>query len=88
MKRFKLSEIQAKAILDMRLQKLTGLERKKVEEEYKEVIKLIERLKSLLASKKLQMQMIKDELLELRKKFGDERRTEIIYKARSSRSRT
>jgi DNA gyrase subunit A len=81
MKRFKLSEIQAKAILDMRLQKLTGLERKKVEEEYKEVLKLIERLRSLLASKKLQMQMIKDELLELRKKFGDERRTEIVYKA-------
>ncbi len=81
MKKFKLSEIQAKAILDMRLQKLTGLERKKVEDEYKEVIKLIERLRSLLASKKLQMQIIKDELLELRKKFGDERRTEIVYKA-------
>ncbi|HYQ87967.1 MAG TPA: DNA gyrase subunit A [Bacteroidota bacterium] len=81
MKRFKLSEIQAKAILDMRLQKLTGLERKKVEEEYKEVIKLIERLRAVLASKKLQMQMIKDELLEIRKKYGDERRTEIVYKA-------
>ena len=81
MKRFKLSEIQAKAILDMRLQKLTGLERKKVEDEYKEILKLIERLKSLLASKKLQMQLIKEELLEIRKKYADERRTEVVYKA-------
>lgn len=80
MKRFKLSEIQAKAILDMRLQKLTGLERKKVEDEYKEVIKLIERLRSILTSKKLQMQIIKDELLEIKKKYGDERRTEVVYK--------
>jgi DNA gyrase subunit A len=80
MKRFKLSEIQSKAILDMRLQKLTGLERKKVEDEYKEVIKLITYLKSVLASKKLQMQIIKEELVELKKKFGDERRTEIVYK--------
>jgi DNA gyrase subunit A len=81
MKRFKLSEIQAKAILDMRLQRLTGLERKKVEDEYKETIKLIEKLKSILSSKKLQLQIIKEELLEIKKKFGDERRTEIIYKA-------
>ena len=80
MKRFKLSEIQAKAILDMRLQKLTGLERKKVEDEYKETIKLIERLKSILTSKKLQLQIIKEELLEIKKKYGDERRTEIVYK--------
>ncbi|MBI4810985.1 MAG: DNA gyrase subunit A, partial [Ignavibacteriales bacterium] len=81
MKRFKLSEIQAKAILDMRLQRLTGLERKKVEEEYKETIKLIEKLKSILSSKKLQLQLIKEVLLDVKKKFGDERRTEIIYKA-------
>ena len=81
MKRFKLSEIQAKAILDMRLQRLTGLERKKVEDEYKETIKLIERLKAILGNKKLQMQLIKEELLEIRKKYGDERRTEIVYKA-------
>jgi DNA gyrase subunit A len=81
MKRFKLSEIQAKAILDMRLQRLTGLERKKIEDEYRETIKLIERLKSILASKKLQMQIIKDELLEIKKKYGDERRTEIVFKA-------
>jgi DNA gyrase subunit A len=81
MKRFKLSEIQAKAILDMRLQRLTGLERKKVEDEYKETIKLIERLRAILSNKKLQMQLIKEELLEIRKKYGDERRTEIVYKA-------
>jgi len=81
MKKFKLSEIQAKAILDMRLQRLTGLERKKVEDEYKETIKLIEKLKSILASKKLQLQIIKDELLGLKEKYGDERRTEIVYKA-------
>ncbi len=81
MRRFKLSEIQAKAILDMRLQKLTGLERKKVEEEYKETIKLIERLRAILASKKLQMQIIKDELLEIKKKYGDVRHTEVVYKA-------
>ena len=81
MKRFKLSEIQAKAILDMRLQKLTGLERKKVEEEYKETIKLIEKLRAILANKKLQMQIIKDELLEIKKKYGDDRRTEVVYKA-------
>ncbi|TAK59714.1 MAG: DNA gyrase subunit A [Bacteroidetes bacterium] len=81
MKRFKLSELQAKAILDMRLQRLTGLERKKVEDEYKETIKLIEKLKAILANKKLQMQIIKEELQEIKKKYGDERRTEIIYKA-------
>jgi DNA gyrase subunit A len=81
MKKFKLSEIQAKAILDMRLQKLTGLERKKVEEEYRDTIKLIERLKAILKSKQLQMKIIEEELLELKKKYGDERRTEIVYKA-------
>ncbi|MBI5476008.1 MAG: DNA gyrase subunit A [Ignavibacteriales bacterium] len=81
MKRFKLSEIQAKAILDMRLQRLTGLERKKIEEEYKETIKLIEKLKSILSSKKLQMQIIKEELIAMKQKYGDERRTEVIYKA-------
>ncbi len=81
MKKFKLSEIQAKAILDMRLQKLTGLERKKVEDEYRETIKLIEKLKAILKSKPLQMKIVEEELLELRKKYGDERRTEIVYKA-------
>jgi DNA gyrase subunit A len=81
MKKFKLSEIQAKAILDMRLQRLTGLERKKVEDEYRETIKLIERLRAILKSKQLQMKIIEEELLELKRKYGDERRTEIVYKA-------
>jgi DNA gyrase subunit A len=81
MKKFKLSEIQAKAILDMRLQRLTGLERKKVEDEYRETIKLIERLKGILKNKQLQMKIIEEELTELKKKYGDERRTEIVYKA-------
>ena len=75
---FKLSEIQAKAILDMRLQRLTGLERKKIDDEYKEVIQTIERLKAILANINLQLQLIKDELLELRDTYGDKRRTEII----------
>jgi DNA gyrase subunit A len=79
MKRFKLSEIQAKAILDMRLQRLTGMERKKIEDEYRETLKLIERLNAILGSKDLQLQLIRDELLEIKEKFGDERRTEIIY---------
>ncbi|MDH4069293.1 MAG: DNA gyrase subunit A [Ignavibacteria bacterium] len=81
MKKFKLSEIQARAILDMRLQRLTGLERKKIEQEYRETIKLIERLKAILKSKQLQLQIIKEELLEIKDKYGDERRTEIVYKA-------
>ncbi|MDO8550953.1 MAG: DNA gyrase C-terminal beta-propeller domain-containing protein, partial [Ignavibacteria bacterium] len=79
MKKFKLSEIQSKAILDMRLQRLTGLERKKIEDEYKETIKLIERLKGILDNEEQRYQIIKDELLEIKKKYGDERRTEIVY---------
>jgi len=78
MKQFKLSEIQAQAILDLRLQRLTGLERKKTEDEYLEVIKTMERLKSLLASKEKRMLLIEEELLEIREKYADERRTEII----------
>ncbi|MFZ5946441.1 MAG: DNA gyrase subunit A [Stygiobacter sp.] len=78
MRKFKLSEIQAKAILDMRLQRLTGLERKKIEEEYKETIKLINKLKAILGNEKLRKQIIKEELLSLKEKYGDERRTEII----------
>lgn len=81
MKKFKLTEIQAKAILDMRLQKLTGLERKKVEDEYREMIKLIEKLKTILKNKKLQLKIIEDELLEIKRRFADPRRTEIVYKA-------
>ncbi len=78
-KKFKLSEIQAKAILDMRLQRLTGLERKKIEDEYKETIKLIEKLKGVLKSKEQRELIIISELQEVKKKYGDERRTEIIY---------
>lgn len=78
MRKFKLSEIQAKAILDMRLQRLTGLERKKIEDEYKETIKLIERLRGVLESEKKRKQIIKEELLTIKERYGDERRTEII----------
>ena len=79
MKKFKLSEIQATAILEMRLQRLTGLERKKIEEEYKEVLKTIERLKRILASEDLRREIIINDLKELKEKFGDERRTSIVY---------
>ncbi len=79
MRRFKLSEVQAKAILDMRLQRLTGLERKKIEDEYKETIKLIERLKGILESEEKRYSIIKDELLQIKEKYGDARRTEIVY---------
>jgi DNA gyrase subunit A len=78
-KKFKLSEIQAKAILDMRLQRLTGLERQKIEDEYKETIKLIEKLKGILKSEENRNLIIKEELLEIKKRYGDERRTEIVY---------
>lgn len=78
MKKFKLTEIQANAILEMRLQRLTGLERKKVEEEYLETIKKIEEFKSILASKPRRMRIIKDETLAIKDKYGDERRTEIV----------
>ncbi|OQX91817.1 MAG: DNA gyrase subunit A [candidate division Zixibacteria bacterium 4484_95] len=76
--KFKLSQIQAQAILDMRLQRLTGLERKKIEEEYETIIKLIAELKGILESKPKRMYIIKTELEELKKRFGDERRTQII----------
>lgn len=79
MKKFKLSEIQAKAILDMRLQRLTGLERKKIEDEYKEVIKLIQKLQGILDNENRRYRIIKEELLIIKEKYGDERRTEIIY---------
>ncbi len=79
MRRFKLSEIQAKAILDMRLQRLTGLERKKIEDEYKETIKLIERLKGILENEKKRFKIIKDELIEVKEKYADDRRTEIVF---------
>ncbi|MFZ0391770.1 MAG: DNA gyrase C-terminal beta-propeller domain-containing protein, partial [Calditrichia bacterium] len=78
MEQFGLSEVQAKAILDMRLQRLTGLERQKIEDEYKEVIKTIERLRGILENVNLQMQIIKEELTDLKETYGDNRRTEII----------
>jgi len=78
MERFELSEMQAQAILDLRLAKLTGLEREKIDEEYAELIKTIARLKSILESRPLRMQIIKDELQEMKETYGDERRTEII----------
>ena len=79
MTEFKLSEIQAKAILDMRLQKLTGLERDKIKAEYEELMKTIDYLKSVLADKGLRMSIIKEELEEVKEKFGDERRTDIEF---------
>ncbi len=77
-KKFKLTEIQAKAILEMRLQKLTGLERKKLEDEYYELIRTIEKLKGILKSKRVLMRTIKDELQQIKEKFADRRRTEIF----------
>ena len=78
MKRFGLSEIQAQAILDMRLKTLSGLQREKIEEEYNELMKLIAHLKEILASETLVYGIIKDEMIEVKEKFGDERKTKII----------
>ena len=78
MERFGLSEIQAQAILDMQLKRLSGLQREKIEEEYNELMKLIARLKEILTSETLVYQLIKDELLEIKEKFGDERKTKIV----------
>lgn len=75
---FELTEVQAKAILDMRLQRLTGLERDKIKEEYRELMELIEYLRKVLESEELRMQIIKDELLEVKERFGDNRRTDIV----------
>lgn len=78
MKEFKFSAIQAQAILDMRLQKLAGLERKKIEDELKEIQKLIKELEAILKSKAKMMGIVKTELLEVAEKFGDDRRTKIV----------
>jgi len=78
---FKLSEKQAQAILDMKLQKLTGLETEKILAEYKDIIKYMAELKGILESKTKRMQIIKEELLEIKEKYGEERRTEIVEKA-------
>jgi DNA gyrase subunit A len=79
MTEFKLSDVQAKAILEMRLQKLTGLERDKIKAEYEDLMKTIEYLKSILGDKALRMEIIKNELLEIKEKYGDERRTAIEF---------
>ena len=79
--RFELSEIQAQAILTMPLQRLTGLERDKIEEEYQDLQETIRQLKHILENRGAQMQILKDELADLRERFGDERRTEIVYSA-------
>lgn len=85
MQEFGFTEVQAKAILDMRLQRLTGLERGKIKEEYEELMKQIEYLKSLLADEGLRMELIKNELIEIRDKYGDEPKTDIIYSAKDFR---
>lgn len=86
MSEFKLTEIQAQAILEMRLQRLTGLERKKIQDEYRELLKTIERLKALLANKSLRMQLIKDELNEIKEKYSDSRRTLLISSGKSKKT--
>lgn len=79
MERFKLTEVQARAIVEMRLRQLTGLEQDKLREEYDELLKTIEDLKDILDKKERRMQIIKDELLEVKEKYGDERRSEINF---------
>ncbi|GIN86749.1 DNA gyrase subunit A [Heyndrickxia sporothermodurans] len=78
MENFSLSEKQAQAILDMRLQRLTGLEREKIEEEYQELVKLIAELKAILADEEKVLEIIREELLEIKERFNDQRRTEIV----------
>jgi DNA gyrase subunit A len=78
---FGLTEIQARAILDMRLQRLTGLEREKIKNEYEELLKLIGHLKNILANESLRMEIIKEEMREIKEKYGDESRTQIVYAA-------
>ncbi|MCB9046254.1 MAG: DNA gyrase subunit A [Chitinophagales bacterium] len=81
MEQFEMTEIQAKAVLELRLQRLTGMEREKIREEHAELMKLIAHLKEVLANEGMRFQIIKDELLEVQKKFGDERKSEIQYLA-------
>ncbi len=79
MEKFSLSEIQSKAILEMRLQRLTGLEREKIQNEYNEVKALIARLNEILGSEAVRMTIIKEELLEIQERYGDKRRTEVVH---------
>ncbi|MEP6949450.1 MAG: DNA gyrase subunit A [Ginsengibacter sp.] len=81
MANFEMSEIQAKAVLELRLQRLTGMEREKIKDEHAEIMALIGRLKEILANEALRFQIIKDELEEIKQKFGDARKTEITYLA-------
>ncbi|GGE20745.1 DNA gyrase subunit A [Sphingobacterium cellulitidis] len=85
MERFALSDIQARAILDMTLRRLTGLERDKIKEEYAELMKTIEYLKEVLADESLRFKIIKDELVEVKEKYGDERRSHIVHSAEDLR---
>ena len=78
MERFGLSDIQAQAILDMRLKTLSGLQREKIEEEYRQLMELIEHLRAILNSERLVFDIIKEELLEVKNKFGDDRKTKIV----------
>ena len=78
MERFGLSDVQAQAILDMRLKTLSGLQREKIEEEYKQLMELIDHLRAILSSEKLLFDVMKEELIEVRDKFGDERKTKIV----------
>lgn len=80
--RFELTEIQAKAILDLRLQRLTNLEQVKIRQEYEELKKKIEEYRAILGSKEIQLNIIADELIELKKKFADERKTQIVFEAK------
>jgi DNA gyrase subunit A len=79
MSKFSLTEVQARAILDMRLRTLTGLERDKIKSEYEELMKTIQHLKDVLDKEELRFKIIREELADVRDKFGDERRTEIVY---------
>jgi DNA gyrase subunit A len=81
MEQFNLSEPQASAIIEMRLRQLTGLERNKIKDEHAELMVLIDKLKGILANENLQMQIIKDEIIEVKEKYGDERRTNIVLTA-------
>src|SRR6202012_4692276 len=79
MSEFGMSEIQAKAVLELRLQRLTGMEREKIVKEYEEIMAYITDLKDILASRERRMQIIKDELAEIRERYGDDRRTQIVH---------
>ncbi|HVB02219.1 MAG TPA: DNA gyrase subunit A [Chitinophagaceae bacterium] len=83
--RFGLTEIQAKAVLELRLQRLTGMERDKIKEEYSSLVQLIAQLNNILSDEGLRYQIIKEELIEVKRKFGDERKTEIQYLANEMR---